>query len=72
MKRQNFLARIVEYRNLVSKDLFLKRVIDFDCGFGILSIAMVKLGFKAIYGFDIDPDAIRINEKCDRKWYFGH
>ncbi|MDR1906982.1 MAG: 50S ribosomal protein L11 methyltransferase [Puniceicoccales bacterium] len=57
------LARIVEYRNLFSKDLFLKKVIDVGCGSGILSIAAAKLGFKAVYGFDIDPDAVRISEK---------
>ncbi|MDR2812288.1 MAG: 50S ribosomal protein L11 methyltransferase [Puniceicoccales bacterium] len=57
------LARIVEYRNLFSKDLFLKEVIDVGCGSGILSIAAAKLGFKTVYGFDIDPDAVRISEK---------
>jgi ribosomal protein L11 methyltransferase len=57
------LARIVEYRNLFSKDLFLKEVIDVGCGSGILSIAAAKLGFRAVYGFDIDPDAVKISEK---------
>ncbi|MDR1590782.1 MAG: 50S ribosomal protein L11 methyltransferase [Puniceicoccales bacterium] len=57
------LARLVEYRNLFVKDLFLKEVIDVGCGSGILSIAAAKLGFKAVYGFDIDPDAVKISEK---------
>ncbi|MDR0741034.1 MAG: 50S ribosomal protein L11 methyltransferase [Puniceicoccales bacterium] len=57
------LARIVEYRNLFSKDLFLKEAIDIGCGSGILSIAAAKFGFRTVYGFDIDPDAVRISEK---------
>jgi ribosomal protein L11 methyltransferase len=57
------LARIVEYRNLFSKDLFLKEVIDVGCGSGILSIAAAKLGFRTVYGFDIDPDAVKISGK---------
>ncbi|MDR0418214.1 MAG: 50S ribosomal protein L11 methyltransferase [Puniceicoccales bacterium] len=57
------LARIIEYRNLFSKDLFLKEVIDVGCGSGILSISAAKLGFKAVYGFDIDPDVIKISKK---------
>jgi ribosomal protein L11 methyltransferase len=57
------LARIVEYRNLFSKDLFLKKVIDVGCGSGILSIAAAKLGVRTVYGFDSDPDAVKISKK---------
>jgi ribosomal protein L11 methyltransferase len=57
------LARLVEYRKLFEKDLFLKEVIDVGCGSGILSIAAAKLGFRSVYGFDIDPDAVKISKK---------
>lgn len=35
-----------------------KVVIDVGCGSGILSIAAALLGAKAVYAFEIDPDAI--------------
>ena len=38
-------------------------VIDIGCGSGILSIAAAKLGFKHVYGFDYDPDAVRISSE---------
>lgn len=57
------LARLVEYRNLFPKANFEKQMIDVGCGSGILSIAAAKLGFFEIYGFDIDPDAIKISKK---------
>jgi ribosomal protein L11 methyltransferase len=57
------LARIVEYRNLFKSTLFLKKVIDVGCGSGILSIAAAKLGFGRVYGFDHDPEAVKISEK---------
>ncbi|MEX0322267.1 MAG: 50S ribosomal protein L11 methyltransferase [Puniceicoccaceae bacterium] len=43
-----------------------KAVIDAGCGSGILAISAVKVGFKDVYGFDLDPDSVRIsldNEK---------
>jgi ribosomal protein L11 methyltransferase len=57
------LARVVEYRNLFKNTLFLKRVIDVGCGSGILSLAAAKLGFGHVYGFDSDPEAVRISRK---------
>lgn len=57
------LARLVEYRRLFPKANFEKQMIDVGCGSGILSIAAAKLGFSGIYGFDIDPDAIKISKK---------
>jgi ribosomal protein L11 methyltransferase len=46
-----------------------KRVIDGGCGSGILAISARKIGFTDVYGFDNDPDSVRIsldNEKlCD-------
>lgn len=43
-----------------------KRVIDGGCGSGILAISAAKVGFGDVYGFDNDPDSVRIsldNEK---------
>lgn len=43
-----------------------KRVIDAGCGSGILAISARKIGFTSVYGFDLDPDSVRIsldNEK---------
>ena len=34
--------------------------LDLGCGSGILSIAAVKLGFKPVTAFDIDPDSVKI------------
>ncbi|MDR1303197.1 MAG: 50S ribosomal protein L11 methyltransferase [Puniceicoccales bacterium] len=61
------LARIVDYRNLFKSTLFLKKMIDVGCGSGILSIAAAKLGFGRVYGFDNDPEAVKISEKNARE-----
>ena len=39
-----------------------KRVIDAGCGSGILAISARKIGFMNVYGFDVDPDSVRISE----------
>lgn len=38
-----------------------KSVIDAGCGSGILAISARKLGFKDCYGFDLDPDSVKIS-----------
>ena len=38
-------------------------MLDAGCGSGILAIAAVKLGWKEVYAFDIDPDAVRISQE---------
>lgn len=35
-------------------------VIDAGCGSGVLALSAAALGFKRVYGFDCDPEAIRI------------
>jgi ribosomal protein L11 methyltransferase len=57
------LAHIVEYRNLFSKDFFLKEAIDVGCNSHILLITVARLGFKTVHGFGIDPGAIQISKK---------
>ena len=39
-------------------DIQAKEILDYGCGSGILAIAALKLGAKAAYGVDIDPQAI--------------
>ncbi|HUG63407.1 MAG TPA: 50S ribosomal protein L11 methyltransferase [Methylomirabilota bacterium] len=39
-------------------DLAGKRMLDFGCGSGILSIAALLLGAESVFAFDIDPQAI--------------
>ncbi len=39
------------------------RVIDAGCGSGILALSAARLGFKAISGFDNDPEAISVSEE---------
>lgn len=34
--------------------------LDAGCGSGILSIAAFKLGYRPVYAFDIDPDAVKV------------
>lgn len=43
---------------LESQDLGGRRVLDFGCGSGILSIASLKLGASSVVAVDIDPQAI--------------
>jgi ribosomal protein L11 methyltransferase len=43
---------------LDANDVHGKRVIDYGCGSGILAIAALKLGARAVYAVDIDPQAL--------------
>jgi len=42
------------------------RVIDAGCGSGILALSACLLGFRDVYGFDIDPDAVRVSTENAR------
>jgi len=37
------------------------RIIDAGCGSGILALSAALLGFNNIYGFDLDPEAVRVS-----------
>lgn len=39
------------------------RVIDAGCGSGILALSAVKLGCGDVYGFDNDPEAVRVSKE---------
>lgn len=56
-------------------DLKDKIVIDYGCGSGILAVASLLLGAKAVYATDIDPQAVlatqqnaELNGVADRIW----
>lgn len=38
-------------------------VIDCGCGSGILALSAAKLGFGRIFGFDVDPEALRVSRE---------
>lgn len=38
-------------------------VIDAGCGSGILALSAARLGFAPVYGFDLDPDAVRVSRE---------
>ncbi len=42
------------------------RVIDAGCGSGVLALSAVALGFKDVYAFDFDPDAIKVCRDNER------
>ncbi|SIO05336.1 [LSU ribosomal protein L11P]-lysine N-methyltransferase [Sulfurivirga caldicuralii] len=44
-----------------------QQVIDYGCGSGVLAIAATKLGAQAVYGTDIDPQAILASEENARR-----
>jgi ribosomal protein L11 methyltransferase len=63
------VRRLLDARDEWQTGVTQKRVIDAGCGSGILAISARKIGFTDIFGFDNDPDSVRIsldNEKlCD-------
>ncbi|MEX0330259.1 MAG: 50S ribosomal protein L11 methyltransferase [Puniceicoccaceae bacterium] len=63
------VRRLLDARDAWGGVVKEKRVIDGGCGSGILAISARKVGFNDVYGFDNDPDSVRIsldNEKlCD-------
>ena len=72
------VRRLLDARDAWGNAVSGKRVIDAGCGSGILAISARKIGFEDIYGFDLDPDSVKIsldNEKLcgiegsiDFKW----
>lgn len=52
--------RMLDYRN-DHTDFASKRVIDAGCGSGILAISAARLGFRDVFAFDRDPEAVRVS-----------
>jgi ribosomal protein L11 methyltransferase len=65
------VRRLLDARDEWGSVIPRKRVIDAGCGSGILAISAAKIGFADIYGFDYDPDSVRISFEneilCDLK-----
>jgi ribosomal protein L11 methyltransferase len=55
------VRRLLDARDAWGDSVPLKRVIDGGCGSGILAISARKVGFTDIFGFDNDPDSVRIS-----------
>lgn len=56
--------RLLDYRaGCSATDLATRCIIDAGCGSGILAISAALLGFADVYGFDRDPEAIRVSRE---------
>lgn len=52
--------RLLDYLETASKALSEIELIDAGCGSGILALSASALGVKRVFGFDFDPEAIRV------------
>jgi len=55
------VRRLLDARDAWGEAVTDRRLIDAGCGSGILAISAHKLGFRDIFGFDNDPDSVRIS-----------
>ncbi len=55
------IRRILDARDAWGASTSSRSVIDAGCGSGILAIAAAKVGFGPTFGFDNDPDSVRIS-----------
>jgi ribosomal protein L11 methyltransferase len=55
------IERLVEFESGLSGRAADLRVIDAGCGSGILALSACLLGFRNVYGFDNDPEAVRVS-----------
>ena len=53
--------RLLDFRERYADTCQSAAVIDVGCGSGILSISAAALGFKNVFGFDSDPEAVRVS-----------
>lgn len=57
-------GRLLDYRDAHGTEGLLKaNVIDAGCGSGILALSAALLGFKHVYGFDRDPEAVVVSRR---------
>lgn len=52
--------RLLDYLETNPEKVATIDLIDAGCGSGVLALSAAGLGFKNIYGFDFDPEAIRV------------
>ncbi|PXA05509.1 50S ribosomal protein L11 methyltransferase [Coraliomargarita sinensis] len=55
--------RLLDYREAHPDQVDTIDLIDAGCGSGVLALSAAALGFKNIYAFDFDPEAIRVCEE---------
>ncbi len=55
------VRRLLDARDRWAGAQASKSVMDAGCGSGILAISAAKLGFGQLFGFDNDPDSVRIS-----------
>lgn len=52
--------RLLDYMEAHPDRIETTALIDAGCGSGVLALSAAALGFKNIFGFDFDPEAIRV------------
>lgn len=52
--------RLLDYREAHPEKIETIELIDAGCGSGVLALSAAALGFKQVFGFDFDPEAIRV------------
>lgn len=55
--------RLLDYLEAHPDTMATVDLIDAGCGSGVLALSAAALGFQHIYGFDFDPEAVRICEE---------
>lgn len=55
--------RLLDFRDGRGRKIDRCRVVDAGCGSGILAISAAGLGFGEVFGFDLDPEAVRISRE---------
>lgn len=55
--------RLLDFRTRCGGEINRRRVVDVGCGSGILAISAAGLGFTNVFGFDLDPEAVRISQE---------
>ncbi|WOO43235.1 50S ribosomal protein L11 methyltransferase [Rubellicoccus peritrichatus] len=55
--------RLIDFRAEKGNAFSSQNIIDAGCGSGILAISAQKLGAHHLYGFDRDPEAIRVSNE---------
>ncbi len=55
--------RLLDFRNEQGAAFAQKRIIDAGCGSGILSLSAAKLGATDIFGFDRDPESVKVSRE---------
>jgi ribosomal protein L11 methyltransferase len=65
--------RLLDYLAEAPERAASVQIIDAGCGSGVLALSAAGLGFKNVFGFDFDPDAIRVcHENVDYNLQIGN